>query len=497
MFDSSRWGGDKATEFRWNRGRLKITVSWLAAAAGVLIGVFSLVVSGMTSLEDPKWLGFGLLGLAFVFGSIVSVRDRRCAGIALMLAAPIVAFCGGYPESRLWVEDPHGAFPILLAPPLAVALEALFFMPVAAAMLVVQRGKRAILLLVLSVAAAGAAFAISEWIRVLFRELMAWSILLIGFGGLWLGACRSGWPPLLADRRKLLRQRLGIALLVIVCVAFVTLTSIFVVSSRRSTIDVLGDGSGPRLYGRPWRPDYAVFTAKLIRVGHTARISGQWAGKWAIGRVQEDFGGRPWRFFPFVLLRGSVFAEGESYLIDGFRTAEALTTFLPVVEAGSGLSTLTLPVSDCRARMELSLLRRPPRPGDLWIVGQVVKAARSHDPFEPHLPLTGTRESSGRSPDVVDSEGVYHRLSNYRRWQRSPWAGGRIRVTGASGTMMMATTNGDGFYLLAGLRPDRYTLHFLDLPEGRCATEITVEKEELVRSELYELRSTLFWCDAP
>jgi hypothetical protein len=63
--------------------------------------------------------------------------------------------------------------------------------------------------------------------------------------------------------------------------------------------------------------------------------------------------------------------------------------------------------------------------------------------------------------------------------------------------MMMATTNEDGFYLLAGLRPDRYTLNFLDLPEGRCATEITVEKEELVRAELYELRSSLFWCDAP
>ena len=495
MFDSGKWGGDKATGLGWNRARLKTAVSWLAAGAGALIGFYSLVVSGMTSLEDPKWLGLGLVGLASVFGSIVAVRYRRRAGIALLLSAPIVAFWGGYPESKLWVEDPHGAFPVLLAPSLALALETLFFMPVAAAMLVVWRGKRAVLLLVVSVAAAGAGFAISESTRVLFRELAAWSILLAGFGGFWFGTYRLGWPPPLTERQRPLRHQLGIALLAIVCVALVTLSSTFVASSRRSMIEVLGDGSGPGLYGRPRRPGYAVFTAKVIRVGHSARISGQWAGKWAIGRVQEDFGGRPWRFVPFVLLRGRVFVEGESYLIDGFRTAEALTNFLPIVEAGSGFPTLTLPVSDGLAKMELSLLRHPPRQGDLWIVGRVLKAPRSDDPFEPRPPLIGARESSGGSSDIVDSEGVYQWLSNYRRWRGSAVTGARIRVTGASGATIVVTTNEDGFYRLAGLLPDQYTLHFLDLPEGQCGTEITVKKEELVREKLCELRSRLFWCD--
>jgi hypothetical protein len=59
----------------------------------------------------------------------------------------------------------------------------------------------------------------------------------------------------------------------------------------------------------------------------------------------------------------------------------------------------------------------------------------------------------------------------------------------------VVTTNEGGFYLLAGLLPDQYTLHFLDLPEGQCATEITVKQEELVRCEFCELHSRLFWCD--
>src|SRR5215472_6698679 len=117
-----------------------------------------------------------------------------------------------------------------------MALEALFFIPVAVAvrMLIVQRGKRAILALVLSVAPAGAVFAISESTRVLFRELAAWSILLIGFGGFWFGTYRSAWAPPLTERQRPLRHRLGIALLAVVCVVIVTLSSTVIVSSRRS-----------------------------------------------------------------------------------------------------------------------------------------------------------------------------------------------------------------------------------------------------------------------
>jgi hypothetical protein len=153
MLDLSRWRGDKAIGLGWNRERLKITVSWVAAGVGALIGLFSLVVAGMTSLENPRSLGLSSL---------------------------------------------------------AVALEALFFM--------------------------------------LFRELAAWSILPLCFGGFWLGTYRSGWRPLRAERQWPLRCRVGIALLVIVCVALVTLSSTFIVFSRRSTIEIVGDGSGPGRY---------------------------------------------------------------------------------------------------------------------------------------------------------------------------------------------------------------------------------------------------------
>ena len=134
------------------------------------------------------------------------------------------------------------------------------------------------------------------------------------------------------------------------------------------------DCSGRRISTQPLFPGHSVFTAHLIRVGHSTRASGRWLGDWAIGRVQDRFWGlSSWTHV--VLLTNGTFWEGEKYFIDGSPSQGLLARFLPIVEAGP--CARTKPIVD--ATLELHLLRERTSAKSRRLVGYV----RRPEPFRP------------------------------------------------------------------------------------------------------------------
>ena len=171
----------------------KKAISWFAVASGIAIGLTSLVIAGQTWISNlSDWLvGQGVLGLMFLVHSAIAVRNQRCAGITFLVSAPIVGFCGGYPQSVLWVPDPHGAYARWADLSTALALWAALFIPCFAVLLVILNRKRAVYLLLVSVLFAGLVFSGSEWTPVLLPEFGAWSAPFFVFGAA-LSAERGG-----------------------------------------------------------------------------------------------------------------------------------------------------------------------------------------------------------------------------------------------------------------------------------------------------------------
>lgn len=405
----------------------------------------------------------GLLGLVLLLGSIGATQNRHRAGLAFWISAPVVGFWGAYPESLLWKEGPNGVVGMWLDPLLALPLTALFYLPLYAVLGLVQGGRKGVYLLAGSGLAASFAFAVSEWARVLFPELAAWSIALAAFGAFWWGSYRRGWPRLIPERRPL-THRLAAGAVVTFTVVILEASATFTVVAARSSL-WRPDCGGGYLFDRPWRPHSAVFTAKLVLVGHSAKISGRWAGKWAIGRVEEHFGGLPG--WPWVLLTNGVFLEDEVFVIDGFRPLGVWTRFLPIVRAGP--CTLSQPANEVTAKMELRLLRSPALKDGATVIGCVLGPEPSPDIL--HLLACIEDQKTGRSE--FDRE-ICRKGAVYLRAKPRPLAGARIRVSGASGTTV-ATTDRDGIYQVGGLQGAKYDLRLLNLPDGQHADDRVAE----------------------
>src|SRR5207253_2434329 len=88
----------------------KKAASWLIVTLGVVAGLLALSISGQRWIPDratdPYWYksliqtaGICLLGLTFVAGSLLAVRNRRRGGLVFLICAPVVAFCVGYPDA--------------------------------------------------------------------------------------------------------------------------------------------------------------------------------------------------------------------------------------------------------------------------------------------------------------------------------------------------------------------------------------------------------------
>jgi len=136
----------------WTRARFQSVISWVAVMVGWFVGFFACALLGMAPPSDSfstwylRWLGitgFALLGLGFLVGSCLALRNRRSAGIVFLLVMPVAAFCLAYPASGFLVwRDGSGWFETPL-PTVAIGLTALFYGPFLAPLLMWRRKKRA------------------------------------------------------------------------------------------------------------------------------------------------------------------------------------------------------------------------------------------------------------------------------------------------------------------------------------------------------------------
>jgi hypothetical protein len=86
--------------------------SCLTVTLGVLVGLVALSVSGQRYIpdcaSDPYWYksciqtaGICLLGMTFIAGSLLGIRNRWRGGMVFLVCTPVVAFCVGYPDAAI------------------------------------------------------------------------------------------------------------------------------------------------------------------------------------------------------------------------------------------------------------------------------------------------------------------------------------------------------------------------------------------------------------
>lgn len=133
----------------------------------------------------------------------------------------------------------------------------------------------------------------------------------------------------------------------------------------------MGIGVGQDWSRRQQSPNHVAFTARLIRTGHAMNVAGRSAGAWGIGVVEERFWG--WRSSDpsLVLLRNSIYWEGETYFVSGFRSQGFLTRHLPIVTATHCGQYYAVPLIDPLGRMQLRVLHEPPA-GEFRLIGTVL-----------------------------------------------------------------------------------------------------------------------------
>ncbi len=136
-------------------------------------------------------------------------------------------------------------------------------------------------------------------------------------------------------------------------------------------------------------------TARVVWADHTAKVSGKWAGDWAVGVVQEHSWGLPSWDRRVVLLTNHMFRDGETIFVSGSREIGVLTRLLPIVNARPCGTFYTQPAAD--ARIQLELLRKPPAVGESRIMGYV----RSPVPLAP-ISRAGTTRTL-----TTDRDGMY------------------------------------------------------------------------------------------
>ncbi len=470
-------------------------VSWLAVALGTLPGFYGLVMFCQSwvpeDLARPDWLalwlqaaGLGILGLVFLIASLTALRNRRRAGFSLLLSGPVVTLCLSFEDS--YIGAPFRGYnwhsPSL---PMAGLFVCAFFAPLYAP-LVSRDRKRAVYHFLILALLSGVLFRFSPWSIVILPRLLQFSLPFLVFGAFWMGTDKLGWPPFAATRPRSLPRRLAGVSAGCALVAILVFWGTLAVSANNS--QPWDPDCGERqLFARPLNSEHAVFTVRAIRVAHVTKVSGRWAGNWAIGLVQERFRGLPWWSPRLVFLTTHAFWEGETYFIDGERDSRLINRFLPIVEAGP--CTYTGPVSD--ASIELRLLREGPSPSEVRILGHV----------EDHLhPAVLPPVQTPPEPDwkrMTDAEiqtlrdNRMYSVVTYRR-QGMGLPGARIRVAGSSASVIV-TADHDGVFEAAGLPPDDYKLELLDLPATQRAVNRTVKKKELLDKKMVWTDLYLFW----
>jgi hypothetical protein len=405
------------------------------------------VVFGQVWPPDSRLPGLFIIGPIATVATFLALRSRRRAAILLFAFAPIAAFLGARAQSILWTDDVVG-----------FGLTCLFFLPIFLPLRVLHRRRLALFLFLLSASLAAFVWRVLGEARAAFPFFAAWSAALLILGAFWFATDRLGWPPLIAPRPRSLVRRIASIFAAFILVAALDLVATFAIVIWHSGVTQRECG-GPRLFVQPWRPEHAVFTARLIRSAHTARTPRQWVGEWAIGIIEEPF----WGIAPFphpVLVTGSYFFEGDTCLIDGSRDGGMLTRFLPIVHTSP--CSRTAPVAGESARqfgprgkIELRVLRQTSLHTGFHLLGVVWNASKKADPISTQFP-SGHRTLELGPPT-------------------QPLAGARIAVKGSAGTVIV-TTDREGIFDVAGLPADNYTLQVMDLPDTQHCFERTVEK---------------------
>jgi hypothetical protein len=243
-----------------------------------------------------------------------------------------------------WFEPPE--------PPTAIALTALFFLPIFSALLLASRRRKwTAYLFASALALAVIAFGLSHWTRAFVPIFGAWSALFLLFGIFWRRAGRQGWPPPLQPHSRSLSQRVAAFVVICVVVLSADIFVTFALSALSSSLFSPDCGEKP-LIVRPESPYHAVFTARVIFVGRSMNTlfddrsifrDRQFSecGDWAIGVVQEKFWGLP-SWSRLVLLTNYVYRKNAVYFVDGSRGRGVLARALPIVEGGISCSRTKL-----------------------------------------------------------------------------------------------------------------------------------------------------------
>jgi len=452
-------------------------ISWIIIALCLLLGFLCLSFAGTAWLPNratnPYWYkpaigiaGVVFSGLVLIAASLIARRDRRRAGLVFLISAPIIAFCLSYPDAGylVWKKTQGGVFysPFLWV---AAGLSLLFFAPFVVSLYALPNKKRALYLFFISAVVVSPIFVTSQWSASLLPRLAGWSVPTVALALFWFRTETAGWKPLLAPRKvSPLRQFFAIVGICILIAGVDIVTTLALAAWQSSSYS--GDCGGRGLFSQPAFPGQAVFTARLVRTGHTVHAtedSRKWAGDWALGVVQEKFWGLPAAWPQFVLLTNNIFWEGETYLIDGSRPHGLLTEFLPIIEA--------VPCSRTRSVVDATVDLRLLHERTIRRGARVMGVVQHSEPFR-----------QWPSPPVA----------------HTPLAGARVDLMGSSGTTVV-TTDQAGIYEIDDLPQGNYTLK-VELPDTQITKEDhgaerqrEIRKEEFIRQPVIERDFHVTW----
>ena len=236
----------------------------------------------------------------------------------------------------------------------------------------------------------------------------------------------------------------------------------------------------------PRGPQHAVFTARLIRVGHQGRVDDNWGGDWAVGVVEESFWGLPAWPLHFVLLINNTYWESTTVLVSGGRENGILTRFLPIVDTRLGCGYFSYRMPD--ARIYLRLLRKPPASALNRITGYV----RSHKP------VNGAPRPLPRSTTIIPPIYSHWPMAAYEETFRGdseryiPLAGAIVKVTGSSGSWNF-TTDQDGIYVTSDLPAGGYMVRVLNPPANQVSRAERVGRYGVSRTGFWGLNLSTEW----
>jgi hypothetical protein len=461
----------------------KLALSWAVVTIALVLGASATSYVGnlgFPSADDPStlvraWItvvGFTLFAISFLVCPLIALRSPRHAGIGFLIVMPFTAFCVTYPYWYFRVSYADGKGSVeFLSPPAAIGLALTLFIPIAGGLLSFRNRKVGAIVFAIGGSLAVLVFSRSRWTSTFVLELGIGTGFFLAFGLFWLLTDHFHWPiPLPPHPRSVVRRVAGV-----VVMGFVILCVVVGIATAREAY-----------FSSMWNPDcglhppvtrahsasHAAFTARVVYVGLTVRsrleirnqpnaIRDPRVGVWAIGVVEERFGGVSPRWPHLVLLTNFIYWKDATYFIDGFPERSVWSAF-PVVEGGIGCSR-TRVIPD--APVDLHLLRQAPLKGAA-IVGLVRQPGTYYSMVPPP-----------DSPPVL--------------------VGAQVDVEGPAGTTTV-TTDGSGVYQLDGLEAGEYTVR-LHVPEGQVAgltrgngtrpdesvRKILLEKDELKETNFY------------